>query len=243
MDLESLQKDVASGLYFDSDIPQGYGAGSSGALVAALYDSYGTRKPFAPDDPDTTSFQGLKSCFGRMESYFHGTSSGLDPLICFVNRPILVRDWNTIAIAEIPGENFGPNRGVFLLDAGKPGKTGPLVKEFLERCNREDFLREFRERYVTAIDRCIGHLLEGDWQGMEKALSLLSAYQLDHMVDLIPEQMRKPWKTGLGDPRFKLKLCGSGGGGFILCFASDSQGTESYFRTLDTVLIPVPLNN
>ena len=39
-DIDVLQKDVNAGMYFDSSIPQGYGVGSSGALVAALYDKY-----------------------------------------------------------------------------------------------------------------------------------------------------------------------------------------------------------
>src|SRR4051812_43007450 len=43
-DLETLHKDVASGMYFDSSIPQGYGVGSSGALVAAIYDKYAKNK-------------------------------------------------------------------------------------------------------------------------------------------------------------------------------------------------------
>src|SRR4051812_8033102 len=33
-DLDSLKSDVTNGMYFDSSIPQGYGVGSSGALVA-----------------------------------------------------------------------------------------------------------------------------------------------------------------------------------------------------------------
>jgi mevalonate kinase len=32
------QNDVATGMYFDSSIPQGY-SGSSGALVAAIYEN------------------------------------------------------------------------------------------------------------------------------------------------------------------------------------------------------------
>ena len=43
-DMDALQKDVASGMYFDSSIPQGYGIGSSGALVAAIYDKYALNK-------------------------------------------------------------------------------------------------------------------------------------------------------------------------------------------------------
>jgi len=42
--IDVLQNDVNSGMYFDSSIPQGYGVGSSGALVAAIYDKYATNK-------------------------------------------------------------------------------------------------------------------------------------------------------------------------------------------------------
>ena len=38
--LQSLKEDISNGLYFDSDIPKGFGVGSSGALVAAIYDKY-----------------------------------------------------------------------------------------------------------------------------------------------------------------------------------------------------------
>ncbi len=43
-DIERLKSDVANGMYFDSSIPQGYGVGSSGALVAAIYDQYANNK-------------------------------------------------------------------------------------------------------------------------------------------------------------------------------------------------------
>jgi mevalonate kinase len=42
--LDQLQLDINAGMYFDSSIPQGYGVGSSGALVAALYDKYAQDK-------------------------------------------------------------------------------------------------------------------------------------------------------------------------------------------------------
>ena len=43
-DLDTLNNDVQTGMYFDSSIPQGYGVGSSGALVAAIYDKYAHHK-------------------------------------------------------------------------------------------------------------------------------------------------------------------------------------------------------
>ena len=39
-----INKDIANSLFFKSNIPQGYGLGSSGALVAAFYDRYAKKK-------------------------------------------------------------------------------------------------------------------------------------------------------------------------------------------------------
>src|SRR5690606_14989431 len=41
---EALEQDVNNCMFFDSCIPQGYGLGSSGALVAAVYDQYAKNK-------------------------------------------------------------------------------------------------------------------------------------------------------------------------------------------------------
>ena len=43
-DLDAFSNDIEGGMYFDSSIPQGYGVGSSGALVASIYDRYASEK-------------------------------------------------------------------------------------------------------------------------------------------------------------------------------------------------------
>ena len=44
LDLSLFETHINKGLYFDSSIPKGYGIGSSGALVAAIYDRYSNNK-------------------------------------------------------------------------------------------------------------------------------------------------------------------------------------------------------
>ena len=78
--LDQLQQDINAGMYFDSSIPQGYGVGSSGALVAALYDKYAQDKITVLENLTRDKLLKLKSIFSEMESFFHGKSSGLDPL-------------------------------------------------------------------------------------------------------------------------------------------------------------------
>ncbi|NJL74492.1 MAG: hypothetical protein HC892_05065 [Saprospiraceae bacterium] len=42
--MAQFQQAIEAGLYFESSIPIGYGVGSSGALTAALYDTFGLER-------------------------------------------------------------------------------------------------------------------------------------------------------------------------------------------------------
>src|SRR5690606_19362641 len=65
-DIERLEKDLSAGMYFDSDIPQGYGVGSSGALVAAIYDEYAL-DPIKTEGLSKDKIIILKDILGLME--------------------------------------------------------------------------------------------------------------------------------------------------------------------------------
>jgi mevalonate kinase len=71
LDLEAFRNDIQNGLYFDSSIPQGFGVGSSGALVAAIYDRYAVNKIASEGNMKPEDFIKLKKIFSQMESYFH----------------------------------------------------------------------------------------------------------------------------------------------------------------------------
>ena len=47
------------------------------------------------------------------------------------------------------------------------------------------------------------------------------------------------WQWGLDSGKFQLKLCGSGGGGFLLGFTTDYAAAKNYFSGLHHDLIPV----
>ena len=94
--IELLQNDVNNGMYFDSSIPQGYGVGSSGALVAAIYDKYASNKITVLENLTREKLLQLKAIFSNMESFFHGKSSGLDPLNSYLSLPILINSKDNI---------------------------------------------------------------------------------------------------------------------------------------------------
>ena len=70
-----LEKEIGDGLYFESSIPEGYGLGSSGALVAALYHRYAKNGQVSSrSSTSKTDIPQLKSDLAILESWFHGTS-------------------------------------------------------------------------------------------------------------------------------------------------------------------------
>lgn len=71
LDISKLKKDLKKGLFFDSNIPQGYGVGSSGALVAAIFEKYSVQS-YLPENISKDQLKSLRTIFGEMESYFHG---------------------------------------------------------------------------------------------------------------------------------------------------------------------------
>ena len=130
-DLKKMNKDLSNGMYFDSTIPQGYGVGSSGALVAAFYDRYAINKFTVLENLTRDKILQLKSIFSSMESFFHGKSSGLDPLNSYLSLPILINSKDNIEPAGIPSQKEGKG-AVFLLDSGIVGETAPMVHIFME---------------------------------------------------------------------------------------------------------------
>ena len=147
LDLDQLKSDIEKGIFFDSSIPQGFGVGSSGALVAAVYDTYCTNKIVSSSDIPNKSILKLKNIFGQLESYFHGTSSGLDPLICYLNLPILIKSKENLGTVGIPSTVNGKG-AIFLMNTGETGETQPLVQHFLERCKEDGFRKMLKKPSV-----------------------------------------------------------------------------------------------
>ena len=80
-----------------------------------------------------------------MEAYFHGKSSGLDPLICYLNLPILIKSKSNLGTVGIPDSSEGKG-AIFLMNTGQSGKTQPLVQHFMERCKEDGFRKMLKEK-------------------------------------------------------------------------------------------------
>lgn len=222
-DFESLEKDIEAGMYFDSSIPQGYGVGSSGALVAAIYDQYAVEKITVLENLTREKLLKLKKVFGEMESFFHGKSSGLDPLNSYLSIPILINSKDNIEPAGIPSQTKNGKGAVFLLDSGSIGETAPMVNIFMENMKQEPFRKMLKNQFMKHTDACVDDFLKGDVKSLFGNIKQLSHVVLNNFKPMIPPKFHKIWKQGIDSNEYYLKLCGSGGGGYILGFTEDIE--------------------
>ncbi len=222
-DIERLQSDVQSGMYFDSSIPQGYGVGSSGALVAAIYDKYAQDKITVLENLTGEKLLKLKAIFSEMESFFHGKSSGLDPLNSYLSIPILINSKDNIEATGIPSQKTEGKGAVFLLDSGIIGETAPMVSIFMEKMKKEGFRKMLKNQFIKHTDACVDDFLKGDIKSLFDNTKKLSKVVLNHFKPMIPKQFHELWKQGIDTNDYYLKLCGSGGGGYILGFTEDIE--------------------
>lgn len=224
-DLDQFEADINNGLYFDSSIPQGFGVGSSGALVAAIYDRYAIDKIRPEQDLNPDSIVTLKKIFSQMESYFHGRSSGIDPTICYLNLPLLIKSQTDLGTVAIPDQSNGKG-AIFLINSGQPGETQPMVNIFMEKLKEEGFRNLMKDQFTKYNDACIQAFLKGDTGPLFRNLKKLSHLVLNHFTPMIPENFHELWKKGIDSNAYYLKLCGSGGGGFILGFSRDYESAR-----------------
>lgn len=235
LDINTLKTDINKGLFFDSNIPQGYGVGSSGALVAAIFEKYSIKK-YNPESISKEDLKELKKVFGLLESFFHGKSSGIDPLICYMNLPILIENKENVDKVSIPKEEAGKG-AIFLIDSGVVGETGPMVQIFFEKMKTEGFRKTLKEEFIRYNNACIDAFLRKDINPFFKNLKKLSVWAYEHFKPMIPESLYKVWKKGLDTNAYYLKLCGSGGGGYILGFTKDYDKAEELLKEFNKEVI------
>ena len=226
LDLSAFEKDIRNGLYFESSIPESYGLGSSGALCASVYKKYGINPIGNSKKLKNGEIIQLKNILAQLESGFHGKSSGLDPLNSYLKVPLLIYNQNEIEQVSLPGKKFGEDSAIFLINSQKSGNTEPLVRSFLKNCENKEFLSLMEQQLIPMNNQCIQELVNGNADSFFAELSQLSKFQLSEFKSMIPENFLDLWTEGLSSQQFWLKLCGSGGGGYLLGFTRNYSTTK-----------------
>jgi mevalonate kinase len=213
MNLIQLEKDLDLGLFFDSDIPIGQGLGSSAALTAGIF------KAYCPESI-VMSLNELKYELGKIESYFHGKSSGIDPLVCFVGEPILLKNKKELQI--IPSNLSQDSMRLFLVPSKESRKGKDVINIILNKLKQPKFIRKFSNDYVSINDLCVNQFLSKSSK-IKSSILELSHLQFDLFDEIISKDIKKIWSEGLRTNQFAMKLCGAGGGGMYLAFSFDDH--------------------
>jgi len=201
---------ISENWVFESTIPQGSGLGSSGALTAAAYDAFCKNK----SDDNVL----LKNELADVESFFHGRSSGLDPLTSYLNKPVVIQNNKVVVLDKLNiGDKF------FLFDSEKERDTKSLVGWFQNKKETDpNFANALIE--LNKLNRqAIASILCSNAAGVLKSMQKISALQFEHFKPLIPENVVRVWSEGLKANKYYMKLSGAGGGGYFLAYGNQSD--------------------
>lgn len=240
LEVKRLEQELANGLFFQSTIPQGYGLGSSGALVVAIFLRYLKKAKNVKDDLKVITYhkmQGLKAALGKLESFFHGVSSGLDPLSIILNEPLLYKGAKDIETTILPAKTTEGKNVIFLLNTHIPRNTSILMKKFDRLQEDPGFQNRLRDELAGYNNNAIGQFLKNDSEGLHKSLYNISSFQLREMHEFIPDTLHATVEQGFEHGDYFLKLCGAGGGGFMLGFTRDWEKTSESLKGYDLQLI------
>lgn len=199
--LDRLQVAISNKWIFETDIPMGYGLGSSGALSAAAYKTFFKKEDLALED--------LKNRLSEIESFFHGKSSGLDPLVCYTRMAVHIKEGN-IRLLDPPTL---PQK-LTLYDSGLSRNGKPLIQYYLNRLKEEQAFAEVVVNLGRFNQRIITELLDG--QDISQSFKEISRLQFRYFKQMIPDSIQAIWKRGLQDNSYYMKLAGAGGGGCFL---------------------------
>lgn len=208
IDVDKLIDLINQGLYLDSDIPAGYGLGSSANVCVAVY------KAFNFGISVDTAY--LKDFYGKMESYYHGKSSGIDPLVVHAEKPLMV---NSSGIGFLNDDvRFPEGMNIYLLNSGIPRNAADMVNTFRQLYEDADYRKNFHRHYQPALEKITNTILNGERvsYGMLRELSFR---QLQFFRKMIPESLLNIWQQHLSDDTAYFKILGAGGGGFFLVFS------------------------
>ncbi len=222
-DLQVLRRDLDDGLFLASNVPSGYGLGSSGTLVAAVYDRYAVQKN---DD-----YLQLKTLFGKMESHFHGSSSGIDPLQCYLGKPFKITPNGVELLSD---EFLKKDIHICLIDTKIKSNTKPLVNHFKTQRENPEFLSRFQAEYVPCVTSCIDSMIEGNKEMFFNSLKRLTKGQLEFLRPMITNNTLNLF-TADYDFNFGVKILGSGGGGYVLGFTDDVEQASKLLNDYEVI--------
>jgi mevalonate kinase len=207
--LNEIGSDKGVKLKIKSEIPIGSGLGSSASLAVAL------TKSLSELYEKNLSLENINKIAYKLEQYSHGTPSGGDNSACCFGNII----WFEKTPNKINFVGVGNLKGFILVYVKKPEKTtGELVQDV------RNLKGKYREKRINKLGKSAEQMLAAlQGKNKEKIKILMriaqkNLYELGVSCPEIDELVKSVNSIGGA-----AKLCGAGGGGFILCYHDDKK--------------------
>jgi len=207
-DLDFFYQNLES-VWFERNIPTGYGLCNSSAISAAIYDLFFPESRNVP-----LSHQ--KEDLAAIESYSYGlpkdlrkhvkNSSGAEALTSFTGTPIYFKDDGSIQKVEFNPDKIPSGYRFFLLDSEETTDSIPLVRQFLRKMENPGFASSVRNEYCVINQKLIEVLLGRYNADPGLLIRVLSDFQYTHFREMIPDRMLDLWIEGQVTNEFYLKL-------------------------------------
>lgn len=227
---KQFSDDIKKGIYFNSNIPQAYGLGSSGALVAAIYDRYFiSRQNYRNNLPNNE--KQLQDNLAAIENFFHGNSSGSDPLVSYLNKHIVVNSKKPKILKKPTDLN------VFLIDSEQLGKTKNQIEIFNKKKEEN---KKAAAKFHDLTNQVIDAYLSSD-SNLLYLIGELAKIQKELIPEMFvyPKNFNKVEKSHSN--KLVIKLLGSGGGGFLLafCLSENFISIKESFKSQNIPIVPL----
>jgi mevalonate kinase len=122
---------------------------------------------------------------------------------------------------------------IFLIDTKITSPTAPLVNIFKERRKDKIYLEKFNNKYIPLVNDCISSLIEKKDDDFFNNVSQLSKMQTEMLGHTIPDNVKEFFFFDINKDGFQIKLCGAGGGGFLLGFTNNIDKTNIYWQNTE----------
>lgn len=203
----------------ESTIPISYGLGSSAALCLALM-SIAEKELY----PRGLALEERFALLKNMETIFHTASSGVDPMICAAQGPLVVRA-KDMALPTFYTASVLRPMGLVLLDVGPKQETNAsLIPKIVYKLQQRDASSRLSRwsHYKELTYRGIDSLVVGRHTELKDILAELRRLQIDvGMLDQDVEEVVQNWPGVMG-----WKAIGAGGGGAVVVFVDAAHVDE-----------------
>ena len=100
----------------------------------------------------------------------------------------------------------------------------------MHKMKNEGFRKMLSEEFSIHTDACVEDFLQGNIKSLFSNVKKLSKVVLTNFKPMIPATFHKVWENGIQTNDYYFKLCGSGGGGYILGFAEDFEKAKNSLK-------------